>query len=337
MTDPHTVDVGGPWFEDFAVGQAFDAPAVTLTAGHAALLHSLAGDRLRLPLDHHASAIVTGVDRPLAHPLLAINVAIGQSTWASQWVKANLFYRGLLLKRAVHLGDTLATATRVVALKQNKTQPGRAATGLVALEMSTHNQRGEEVLHFWRCPMIPCRDAEAATGHADDLAQVGADVDAAAVRAVVPAWDITAVSSQWQGRKAADIEPGTRFVVEARDSVTCAPELVRATLNMAMAHTDANLSYLGDRLVYGGHTISIAFAQVTRALPNLCTILAWDSCDHTAPVVENDRLRSEVSVLESHALPQGALLRLRVETWAARGEPEKEERVLDWRFWAWSA
>ena len=170
MTDPHTVDVGGPWFEDFAVGQAFDAPAVTLTAGHAALLHSLAGDRLRLPLDHHASAIVTGVDRPLAHPLLAINVAIGQSTWASQRVKANLFYRGLLLQRAVHLGDTLATATRVVALRQNRTQPGRAATGLVALEMTTHNQRGEEVLHFWRCPMIPCRDAEAATGHADDLA-----------------------------------------------------------------------------------------------------------------------------------------------------------------------
>ncbi len=337
MTGHLTVDVGGPWFEDFAVGQVFDAPAVTITDGRASLLQSLTGDRLRLPLDHAAARRVTHNDQPLAHPLLAINVAIGQSTWASQRVKANLFYRGLILQRPVHVGDTLTTATRVVALKQNKTQPGRAATGVVALEMSTYNQRGEEVLHFWRCPMIPCRDAEAATGHADDLAQVGADVDAAAVRAVVPAWDITAASSQWQGRKAADIEPGTRFVVEARDSVTCAPELVRATLNMAMAHTDAKLSYLGDRLVYGGHTISIAFAQVTRALPNLCTILAWDGCDHTAPVVENDRLRSEVSVLEKHALPQGALLRLRVETWAARGEPEKEERVLDWRFWAWSA
>ena len=337
MPEPKTLLIGGPWFEDFAVGQVFDAPAVTITDGHASLLQSLTGDRLRLPLDHAAAVRVTRSDQPLAHPLLAINIAIGQSTWASQRVKANLFYRGLVLQRPVHLGDTLTTVTQVVALKQNKTQPGRAATGVVALEMSTHNQRGEAVLHFWRCPMIPCRDPEAATGHADDLARIGTDVDEAAVRAVLPAWDIASVSSQWQGRKAADIEPGTRFVVEARDSVTCAPELVRATLNMAMAHTDAKLSYLGDRLVYGGHTISIAFAQVTRALPNLCTILAWDGCDHTAPVVENDRLRSEVSVLEKHSLPQGALLRLRVETWAARGAPETEERVLDWRFWAWSA
>jgi hypothetical protein len=31
------VRVGGPWFEDFAVGQVFDdAPALTLGAGHAA-------------------------------------------------------------------------------------------------------------------------------------------------------------------------------------------------------------------------------------------------------------------------------------------------------------
>ena len=337
MPEPKTLLIGGPWFEDFAVGQVFDAPAVTITNGHASLLQSLTGDRLRLPLDHWAAHRLTRSDQPLAHPLLAINVAIGQSTWASQRVKANLFYRGLILQRPVHVGDTLTTVTRVVALKQNKIQPGRATTGVVALEMTTHNQRGEAVLHFWRCPMIPCRDREAATGHADDLAQVGADVDEAAVRAVVPAWTLTDVSSQWQGRKAADIEPGTRLIIEARDSVTCAPELVRATLNMAMAHTDAKLSYLGDRLVYGGHTISVAFAQVTRALPNLCTILAWDGCDHTAPVVENDRLRSEVSVLENHSLPQGALLRLRVETWAARGEPEAEERVLDWRFWAWSA
>jgi acyl dehydratase len=185
--------------------------------------------------------------------------------------------------------------------------------------------------------MIPCRDAAAATGHADDLAQVGVEVSDEAVLAVVPDWDVRATTNRWQGRKAADVEAGMRFAIEARDTVTCAPELVRATLNMAMTHTDARLSYLGDRLVYGGHTIAMAFAQVTRALPNLLTLLAWEGCDHTAPVVENDRLRTEVTVLSKRVLEQGALLELRTETWAARGEPETEERVLDWRFWAWSA
>ena len=338
MEKTQVTAVGGPWFEDFTVGQTFDAPSITVTEGLAALMHALTGDRLRLPLDHHVARRITGHTHPLAHPLLAINVAIGQSTWASQRVKANLFYRGLVLRRAVHLGDTLTTLTRVVALRQNRSQPGRPATGVVALEITTQNQHGEDVLHFWRCPMIPCRDIAAVTGHADDLAQVGVEVSDETVLAVVPTgWDVNATTDRWRGRKAADVEAGMRFAIEARDTVTDAPELVRATLNMAMAHTDAGLSYLGDRLVYGGHTISIAFAQVTRALPNLLTLLAWEGCDHTAPVVEQDRLRTEVTVLSKRSLAQGALLKLHVETWAARGEPEREERVLDWRFWAWSA
>ena len=134
MTD---IDISGPWFEDFHHGLEFDAPAVTLTEGLAALHQATFGDRLRLPLDHHASRRITGREAPLAHPLLPINVAIGQSTWASQRVKANLFYRGLSLLRPVHLGDTLYTRTRVVGLRQNKLQAGRAATGIVALEMTT--------------------------------------------------------------------------------------------------------------------------------------------------------------------------------------------------------
>jgi hypothetical protein len=48
-------------------------------------------------------------------------------------------------------------------------------------------------------------------------------------------------------------------------------------------------------------------------------------------------LRTQVTVLAKRPLAQGAVLKLHVETWAARGEPETESRVLDWRFWAWSA
>jgi len=337
VDDTAPIAVGGPWFEDLFPGQEFDAPAVTLTAGHAALYQAAAGDRLRLPLDHEASSRVTGRAEPLAHPLLAINVAIGQSTAVSQRVKANLFYRGLVLRQPVHLGDTLHTVTRVVALRQNRPQAGRSATGVAVLEITTRNQRGDEVLRFWRGPMLPCRDAQAATGHADDLDKTGSQTTADDVVAVVPAWNVIEATRGWRGVRADAIESGQRFAIEARDTVTSAPELVRLTLNLAMTHVNARLSHLGNRLVYGGHTISLAFAQVTRAFPNLLTMLAWESCDHTAPVAEGDRLRSEVTVLEKKGHSTGALLKLRVETWAARGEPESEERVLDWRFWVWSA
>ena len=80
-----------------------------------------------------------------------------------------------------------------------------------------------------------------------------------------------------------------------------------------------------------------AIGLIRPSMPNLLTLVAWDSCDHTAPVVEGDRLRSEVSVLEIRPAPIGTLLRLAVETWAARGSPEQETRVLDWKFWALGA
>ena len=330
------MNVAGPYFEDFHRGLEFDAPAVTLTAGHAAMHQALFGDRLRLPLDHATSARITGSSAPLCHPLLAINIAIGQSTWASQRVKANLFYRGLVLRRPVFLGDTLYTRTRVVGLRQNKAQAGRAATGIVALEMTTTNQHGETVLHFWRCPMIPCRDLGALSGHADNLDAIGNAVTLDEVRAAVSAdWNL-GPTSEWLGTRAANISPGRRFIIEARDTITSAPELVRLSLNMAMAHTDSKLSYLGERLVFGGHTIFMGFAQLTRGLDNLLTVLAWETCDHVAPVLEGDRLRTEFTV--THIQPLGdssaSLLRIEADCFAARGNPEEEARVLDWKFWA---
>ncbi len=58
------------------------------------------------------------------------------------------------------VGDTLRTRTEVVALKQNRPrEPGAPATGLVALRIQHEDQHGEPVLDFWRCPMIPLRDA----------------------------------------------------------------------------------------------------------------------------------------------------------------------------------
>ena len=330
--------IGGPWFEDLERGMSFDAPAVTLTDGHSTLHAALFGDRLRLPLDHHASRAVTGSAAPLLHPLVAVNIAIGQSTWASQRVKGNLFYRGLVLRRPVFVGDTLHTTTRVVALRQNRPQAGRAATGIAALEMTTVDQRGDTVLRFWRCPMLPCRDPAAATGHADDLNAVGADA-APPTDGLPRDWSL-GQTAHWQGLRAHDLRPGQGFAIEARDTITSAPELVRVSLNMAMAHTDAKLSHLGERLVYGGHVIFMAFSQVTRALPNLLTLTAWESCDHLAPVVENDRLRSTLVVTDIVPVAPdrggGALLRIAVESFASRGDPEVETRVLDWKFWAWS-
>jgi acyl dehydratase len=320
----------GPFFEDLAVGQvAAGAPSLTLTEGHAAVHQAIVGDRLRLALDATLSCRVLGATGRLAHPSLVCDVAIGQSTLLTQRVIANLFYRGLVLRRAPVIGDTLHTTTEVVALRQNRPREGRAATGLAVLRIRTTDQEDRRVLDFWRCAMLPLRDAAGVTGHDDDLDAIPADLDAAALRDAVAGWDLAAFAAAVPGEHADTLEDGARWSVEGGDVVSAAPELARLSLNIATAHHDAT-GASGRRLVYGGHTIGLAAAHLTRALPNLVTIVAWHGCDHLGPVFEGDTLFSEIELEQIDGLPGGgALLHLRCRVAAVR-DGERAD-VLDWR------
>lgn len=336
-----THNIDGPYFEDFAAGQRFAAPSVTVTEGHTALYQAITGDRLRLPLDRVLSQSVCGDARGLVHPMLVINLVNGQTTFASQHVKGNLFYRGLVLHQPVFVGDTLTTTTRVVGRKQNRIKPGRAATGMVALEMETTNQDGLCVMKYWRCPMIPCRDTEADTGLNEDFDWIPESLDDQTIDdAINQQWQPAAMDPGGYAVPAPELNVGDKVLIEGQDTVTCAPELVRMTGNIAFTHTDASKSYLGERLVYGGHTISLAFSQLTRAMPNLMTLLAWQGCDHLGPVLEEDIIRSEVEVAAIRPGPVGgSIMDLRMLSYAKRrqGDGYQELAVLDWRLVVWNA
>jgi acyl dehydratase len=276
---------------------------------------------------------VVGEGARLAHPALVCDIAIGQSTLVTQRVIANLFYRGLVLRRAPRIGDTLRTTTEVVALRDTSARPGRAPTGLAALRIRTIDQEGRAVLDFHRCAMLPMRDESSRPGHADDLDAISAQLPADALREAIAGWDLGLYRETVPGVHADGLTSGARYALENGDTVTDAPELARLSLNVAAAHTDATSTTRGRRLVYGGHTIGMALAAVTRALPNLVTVVAWRSCDHLAAVVEGDVLRSVVTVESIEALGRGggALVDLRVETAADRGDGAGSEAVLDWR------
>ena len=63
--------------------------------------------------------------------------------------------------------------------------------------------------------------------------------------------------------------------------------------------------------MYGGHTIGLALAQASRLLPNLVTVLGWQSCDHTGPVHEGDTLYSELHIESAEPTDHGGVLGLR--------------------------
>ena len=328
-----TVLVGGPWFEDISVGDHFDdVPGVTLNDAHTTLYQAMFGDRQRLPLDHHLATQVTG--RPgLINNSLVGNVAIGLSTIPSQRVLGNLFYRNLMFLAPVYVGDTLYATTEVLAVKQNTIRPGRAASGVVVLQIEICNQNDDRVMSFARCPMIPCRDPDADTGRNEPIDSTTKRLQIADVADVVPAWDLAPLRSRTA--RASGLAAGTVFELESRDTVTLAPELVRLTLNMAMTHTDAHRSVYARRLVYGGHTISMAAAQLSRIFPSLVAIFGWHRCDHTGPVFEGDVLATTVLVSHCQSQPDGSVLvELHATVQATRADespdPGTDVKVLDW-------
>jgi len=323
-----TEKIDGPFFEDLSVGlRVADAPSVTLTEGLATVHRAIMGGRLRLALDVNLSRAVTG--GPLAHPALVWDVAIGQSTLLTRRVVANLFYRGLAFHRFPQIGDTLHTTTEVVGIRQNRPRPGRAATGLGVLRIRTVDQEGRAVLDFRRCAMFPLRDPSFSSGHDAELPDDTCEFTPDALRAPVADWNLARFKSLVQGAHGDALTPGTVWEVAGGDVVSSAPELARMILNLAIVHHDAGSE---GRLVYGGHTIGIAAAQATRALPNLLTIVAWHGCDHLAAVREGDTLRStlELERIERLSAQGGSLVHLRSRVQAVRAGQTVD--VLDWRF-----
>jgi acyl dehydratase len=331
MSQGARADELAPYFDDLARGQVdAGAPALTLTDGHAAVHQAIVGDRLRLALDAALAAEVLGEGARLAHPGLVCDIAIGQSTRLTQRVVGNLFYRGLVFHRLPLIGDTLRTTTEVVALRQNSPRPARAATGMAALRIRTVDQEDRPVLDFHRCAMLPVRDPDSRSGPADDLGAIGSPPDPAVMSAALGAVDMDRYRAAVSPAGAPALAAGRSFQLDGGDVVTAAPELARLSLNIAFAHHDAAAGRDGRRLVYGGHTIGIAAAQLSRALPDLVTVLGWESCDHLGPVFEGDTLRSTVDVDDVNPLAGGggiAKLRSRV---VAEGGGEVRE-VLDWR------
>jgi acyl dehydratase len=310
----------GPFFDELRVGEVFDtAPALTLSAGRAAVHQSILGSRLRLSLDAGLAHRVAGSE--LADPSFVWDVAIGQSTLVTRRVVANLFYRGFAFHRLPAIGDTLSTKTEVVGLRQNASRP----SGLAALRITTRDQEDRLVLDFWRCAMLPLSSPEVQSGHADDLSAIGTAPDSWALGAAVSSWDLS-------GFPASDaLGVGDKWTLDAGDLVSGAAELARLSLNLAHVHHD-RFSQPTGRLVYGGHTIGVALAQLTRTLPNLITIAGWHSCDHTGPVREGDTLVSSIEVLASEHLAGGlTALTLRVLV-SARRDGRDPEQVLDWKF-----
>lgn len=328
MTASPAHDPNGPFYDDLRLGDVCErAPGVTLTDGLAAAHHAIVGGRMKLYSDHGLATRIAG-GAPLAPPGLVWDVAIGQSTPITQRVIANLFYRGLVFRACPRLGDTLTTTATVVGLRPVSAKPARPPRGIVVIHIVTRDQNGRVVLDFHRCALLPARE-EAGGAPQGDLEPPSPGADWTALAAPFAGWRLDALGGDADARFSA-LQPGTLFRVEHGDVVSSAPELARLTFNLAAVHHDEAAGG-ARRLVYGGHTIGLALAQISRALPDVVTVVGWHGCDHTGPVHEGDTLVSEIGVERCEPLASGGLVHLRSRVAARPAGSTTTSDVLDWR------
>ena len=316
----------GPYFDDLERDQELEpALSITIGPGECALYQSIVGDALPLTLSVPLAARVTKEHRPIVNPALVLHVAIGQSTVATRRVIANLFYRGVRLHQLVRVGSTLTTTVTVRGLRETTRHEGRPPRGMALLGITTIDDRDDVVVDFERCALLPFRDPDSdETGHHDVVGGAETDTRLDDWMGWVPKdWDLAPLGNP------VDWTVGDIRVDNARDTVTNATALVRLTQNQAAAHRDPAHGQRGRRLVYGGHTIGLAQASLTRMVPNIATVLGWHSCDHVGPVFEDDVLSAGAELVAEAPAPGGRLLAFAVGVDAHRdGESTP---VLDWR------
>jgi len=253
---------------------------------------------------------------------------------------ANLGYAEGRWLAPVWEGDTLTATSTVIGVKQNS----NGKSGVVWVRTEGRNQDGVIVLSYVRWVMVRKQgDADAPDTVIPELAKVVSPDDL-----VIPTGlDFTSYDFALAGEphRLGDYQVGE--VIDHVDGVTIeeAEHMIATRLwqNTAKVHFDATFRPDGQRLMYGGHVISLARALSFNGLANAQMIVALNGGAHANPCFAGDTVRawSEVLDVAETSAPGVGAIRLRLvatkgAAGALKGDDGKylPEVLLDLDYWA---
>ncbi|OOY27546.1 hypothetical protein BMI90_13200 [Thioclava sp. L04-15] len=334
----------GRFFEDYKIGDVIrHAVPRTVAEGERALYHALYPARHALySSDEFAGAC--GLDGSPLDDLIAFHVVFGKTVPdVSLNAVANLGYAEGRWIKPVYPGDTLRSESEVIGVKQNS----NGKSGVVYVRTRGFNQMDEVVLEYVRWVMVRKRDFDAPAPETvlPELAKVVAPEDL-----VVPEglsfegydFDLAGEPHRW-----GDYEIGEK--IDHVDGVTIeeAEHMIATRLwqNTAKVHFDATFREDGQRLIYGGHVISMARALSFNGLANAQMIVALNAGAHANPCFSGDTVKAWSEVLDKAetGVPGVGAIRLRLvalkqgaSEFAYKGEDGKylPEVLLDLDYWA---
>ena len=304
----------GNFFEDFKIGQKIKHPLPrTITDGDVSFYIALSGSRFAL----HSSDLLAkkmGYDKKPLDDLLMFHLTFGKSVQdISLNAIANLGYAEVSFPNPVFVGDTVRLETEVIGLKENS----NGKSGVVYVHSIGYNQDEKEVLNLKRWVMVHKKDKTTKLGTNDvptfgktlEISEninipVQADIDTDATGGVY-FYD--------------DYEVGERLdhpegITVDNSDHTLATKLYQ---NNAKVHFDdfmMKAGPMGERLMYGGHVISIARSNSFNGLQNAQWLYSINAGAHANPTFAGDTIYAFTEIVEKIDIPNRddiGLLRLR--------------------------
>ncbi|WP_420328142.1 MaoC family dehydratase [Mameliella sp.] len=286
----------GRFFEDYTVGEVIDhAVPRTVSGGERALYHALYPMRHALySSDEFARSC--GLAAAPIDDLAAFHIVFGKTVPdVSLNAVANLGYAEGRWLKPVWPGDTLRSQSEVIGLKQNSN--GR--TGVVYVRSRGLNQRNETVMEYARWVMLRKRDLDAP---APETVIPDLKKSLAAEDLVVPeGLDFTNYDFTLAGEKhrLSDYEIGE--TIDHVDGVTIeeAEHMMATRLwqNTSKVHFDVT-ARPDQRLIYGGHVISMARALSFNGLANAQVIAGLNGGAHANPCLAGNTVKAWSEVLD---------------------------------------
>jgi 2-methylfumaryl-CoA hydratase len=333
----------GRFFEDYKIGDVIShAVPRTVGEGERALYHALYPARHALYSSDEFARDCGLPESPL-DDLAAFHVVFGKTVPdVSLNAVANLGYAEGKWLKPVFAGDTLRSVSEVIGLKQNS----NGKSGVVYVRTRGLNQVGEVVLDYVRWVMVRKKnlDAPAPETVIPDLNKV------------IPADDLVIPEGldfsnydfvqAGEPHRWGDYEIGEK--IDHVDGVTIeeAEHMIATRLwqNTAKVHFDATFRPDGQRLIYGGHVISMARALSFNGLANAQMIVGLNGGAHANPCFSGLTIKAWSEVLDKAetSAPGVGAIRLRLvatsggEPFELKGEDGKykPEVLLDLDYWA---
>ena len=308
----------GRFFEDYHLGQVIrHAVPRTVSGGERALYQALYPARHALySSDEFARSC--GLAASPVDDLAAFHLVFGKTVPdISLNAVANLGYAEGLWKRPVWPGDTLRAESEVIGLKQNS----NGKTGVLWVRTRGFNQSDDVVLEYVRWVMVRKSDPEAPAPETvvPDLKPA---LDARDL--VLPeglGFDDYDFSLAGEPHRWGDYDIGEK--IDHVDGVTVeeAEHMLATRLwqNTAKVHFDATFRSDGQRLIYGGHVISVARALSFNGLANAQMIVGLNGGAHANPCFSGDTVKAWSEVLDKAETTRPGIGAIRLRLVATKG------------------